>query len=209
MRKLTTTVAALARFALPGLLALPALLALPGQAFASAWDIDTAHSAAQFSVRHLAVSNVRGEFGKITGSVQLDDKDITKSTVEATIDVTSINTREEKRDQHLKGADFFDVAKFPTITFKSKKVAKDGTDRLKVTGDLTIHGVTKEVMLQVDGPAKAIKDPWGNTKTGVTATTKINRKDFGLTWNKALETGGLVVGDEVAITLDVELQQKK
>ena len=197
MRKFTTTVAAFALFTLPGL------------AFASAWDIDTAHSAAQFSVRHLAVSNVRGEFGKITGTLQLDDKDITKSTVEATIDVTSINTREEKRDQHLKSPDFFDVAKFPTITFKSKKVAKEGSDRLKVTGDLTIHGVTKEVVLQVDGPAKPIKDPWGNTKTGVTATTKINRKDFGLTWNKALETGGLVVGDEVSITLDVELQQKK
>jgi polyisoprenoid-binding protein YceI len=197
MRKLMTTVAAFA------------LSALPGLAFASTWDIDTGHSAAQFSVRHLAVSNVRGEFGKITGTLQLDDKDITKSTVEATIDVTSINTREEKRDQHLKSPDFFDVAKFPTITFKSKKVAKEGSDRLKVTGDLTIHGVTKEVALQVDGPAKPIKDPWGNTKTGITATTKINRKDFGLTWNKALETGGLVVGEDVTITLDVELQQKK
>jgi len=171
------------------------------------WEIDSAHSAAQFSVKHLMVSNVRGEFGKVTGTVVLDTKDITKSTVEASIDVGTINTREEKRDGHLKSPDFFDVAKFPTITFKSKKVA--GTaGHLKVTGDLTLHGVTKEVTLDVEGPAKEAKDPYGNIKSGAEAKTKINRKDYGLGWNKALETGGVVVGEEVAITLDVELLKK-
>ncbi len=183
-------------------------LALPGLAGATNWEIDPVHSAAQFSVRHLMVSNVRGEFGKVTGSVNLDDKDITKSTVEATIDATTVNTREEKRDQHLKSAEFFDVAKFPTLTFKSKKVAKAGTNKLKVTGDLTLHGVTKEVVLNVEGPAKASKDPYGNTKSGASATTKISRKDFGLVWNKALETGGVAVGDEVTIIIDVELLNK-
>ena len=184
-------------------------LLVPQLAGAAPWEIDTAHSSAGFSVRHLMVSNVRGDFGKVTGAVNLDDKDITKSTVEATIAVSSINTRDEKRDGHLKSPDFFDVAKFPTITFKSKKVAKAGEGKLKVTGDLTIHGVTKEVVLNVDGPAKEAKDPWGNIKSGAVATTKINRKDFGLGWNKVLETGGVAVGEEVSITIDIELQQKK
>lgn len=189
--------------------ALLASIATSGLARASSWEIDGAHSSAQFSIKHLMVSNVRGEFSKVTGTLNLDDKDITKSTVEATIDVSSINTRDEKRDGHLKSPDFFDVAKFPTITFKSKKVAKAGEGKLKVTGDLTIHGVTKEVVLNVDGPAKEAKDPWGNIKSGAVATTKINRKDFGLGWNKVLETGGVAVGEEVSITIDVELQQKK
>lgn len=196
MNRLTSAVTALA------------LLAVPELASASTWEIDGGHSAAQFSVRHLMVSNVRGEFGKVTGTVNLDDKDVTKSTVEATIDASTINTREEKRDQHLKSADFFDVAKFPSITFKSKRVAKAGGDNLKVTGDLTIHGVTKEIVLNVEGLAKPTKDPWGNTKSGATATTKISRKDFGLTWNKALETGGVVVGEDVNITIDIELLKK-
>lgn len=186
-----------------------ALLVLPKLALATPYEIDPAHSAAQFSVRHLAVSTVRGEFGKVTGTLQLDDKDVTKSTVEALIDVASITTRNDKRDEHLKSPDFFDIAKYPAITFKSKKVTRDGADKLKVAGDLSLHGVTKEVVLSVDGPAKPLKDPWGNTKSGATATTKISRRDFGLTWNKALDTGGVVVGDEVSITIDVELQQKK
>ena len=180
---------------------------VPALATASEWDIDPAHSAAQFSVRHLMVSNIRGEFGKVTGTVNLDDKDITKSTVEATIDATSIITRDEKRDGHLKSPDFFDVAKFPTVTFKSTKVEKAGKDKYKVHGDLTIHGVTKSVVLAVEGSAEQ-KDPWGNVKRGFAATTKINRKDFGLAWNKALETGGVVVGEEIAITLDIEAAKK-
>jgi polyisoprenoid-binding protein YceI len=191
-----------------GLYALSAV-AFGGAAQASSWDIDPGHSAAQFSVRHLMVSNVRGEFSKVSGTVDLDDQDITKSTVNATIDATTVNTRDEKRDGHLKSPEFFDVAKFPTITFKSKKVAKAGTGSLTVTGDLTIHGVTKEVALKVDGPVAPVKDPWGNTRSGATASVKIARKDFGLVWNKALEAGGVVVGEEVTITIDIELTKKK
>lgn len=172
------------------------------------WEIDTAHSSAQFSIRHLMVSNVRGEFGKVTGTVVYDAKDPKKSTVEASIDVNSINTREEKRDAHLKAPDFFDVAKFPAITFKSKKVEPAGKGKMKIIGDLTIHGVTKTVTLDAEGPATEVKDPWGNVKSGAVATTKINRKDFGLGWNKALETGGVVVGEEVSITIDIELTKK-
>ncbi len=185
-------------------------LGLGSTAFAepTTWDIDPGHSGAHFSVRHMMVSNVRGDFGKVTGTVVYDAKDPKKSTVEATIDVNSINTREEKRDAHLKSPDFFDVAKFPAITFKSKKVEPAGKGKLAVTGDLTIHGVTKEVKLDVTGPAAEAKDPWGNTKSGAEATTKINRKDFGLAWNKALETGGIAVGEEVSITLDIELTKK-
>jgi polyisoprenoid-binding protein YceI len=140
--------------------------------------------------------------------VNIDEKDVTKSTVEATIDASTVNTNEPKRDEHLRSADFFDVAKFPTITFKSKSVKKSGEGKLAVTGDLTMHGVTKEVTLDVEGPAKEIKDPWGNVRSGASASTKINRKDFGLGWNKVLEAGGVAVGEEVAITLDVELTKK-
>ena len=203
MTFLTRTVR-LAAFALP----LAGLLFGAGAAQASSWEIDGSHSSAQFAVRHLMVSNVRGEFGKVTGTVNFDEKDPSKSTVQATIDATTINTRDEKRDGHLKSPDFFDVAKFPTLSFKSKKVAAAGAGKFKVTGDLTIHGVTKEVVLDVEGPAPEKKDPWGNVKSGATATTKINRKDFGLTWNKSLDGGGVVVGDEVSITLDVELLKK-
>jgi len=179
-----------------------------GTALASNWDIDSAHSAAEFSVRHLTVSNVRGQFSKVSGTLNLNDQDITKSSVNATIDVTTIDTREPKRDAHLKSPDFFDTAKFSTITFQSKKVEKVG-DKLKVTGDLTLHGVTRPVVLDVDWSASEIHDPFGNTKRGATATTKINRKDFGLTWNKAMEAGGVVVGEEVQITIDLELAKKK
>lgn len=180
-------------------------LALPLAALAATWNIDADHSNVGFKVRHLMVSNVKGSFEKFTGSVDLNDKDITKSKVEVTIDTNSINTNVQKRDEHLRSPDFFDVAKFPTMTFVSKKVAKAGKDKLKVTGDLTLHGVTKEVVLDVDALSKESKDPWGNMRRGTTATTKINRKDFGLVWNKALETGGVAVGEEVLITLEIEM----
>ena len=191
-------------------LAAAALVAVPSFAFAAtSFEIDPSHSSAQFSVKHLGVSNVRGEFDKVSGSITLDEKDITKSTVQATIDATTINTREPKRDEHLKSADFFDVAKFPTIEFKSTKVEKAGSnEKLKVHGNLTMHGVTKPVVLDVEFPATEVKDPWGNSKRGATATTTVDRKDFGLNWNKALEAGGLLVGDDVKITIDLELNKK-
>jgi len=169
------------------------------------WNIDSRHSYAHFSVRHLMVSNVRGSFSKVSGSLLIDEKDITKSSVEATIDATTINTQEPDRDKHLRSADFFDVEKHPTITFKSKKVEKAGKDRLRVIGDLTIRGVTKQVVLDVEGPTAAIKDPRGNLKRGATATTKVNRQDFGVAWNRTLEAGGVVVGDQVSITIELEL----
>ncbi|QSQ23668.1 polyisoprenoid-binding protein [Pyxidicoccus parkwayensis] len=184
------------------------MFALPSLAMASTWDVDGAHSAAGFSVRHMMVSNVKGSLGEVKGAVNLDDKDVTKSTVEATIDVNGINTGNGKRDEHLKSPDFFNVAQYPTITFKSTKVAKAGAGKLKVTGDLTMHGVTKSVVLDVEGPSKEAKDPWGNTRTGVAATTKLNRKDFGLSYNQALETGGVAVGEEVTVNLELELVKK-
>jgi polyisoprenoid-binding protein YceI len=183
-------------------------LTLPTLAFASTWTIDPDHSNVGFRVRHLMISNVRGSFDKHSGTVVIDDKDITKSKVEVTIDTSSINTNVTKRDEHLRSADFFDVAKFPTMTFVSRNVAKAGQDRLKVTGDLTLHGVTREVVLDVEGPSVESKDPWGNIRRGATATTRINRKDFGLAWNKALETGGVTVGEEVTITLEIEMIKK-
>ncbi len=183
-------------------------LGLPVLSHAAMWDIDPAHTSAQFAVRHLMVSTVRGEFGKVSGTVNLDEQDPSKSSLEATIDTASINTRVEKRDQHLKSPDFLDVAKYPTMTFKSKKIEKVSDAKFKVTGDLTLHGVTKEVVLDVEGSPKAFKDPSGNLRVGGVATTKINRQDFSVQWNKALETGGVVAGDEVAITIDVELTKK-
>ncbi|HEY3309078.1 MAG TPA: YceI family protein [Desulfuromonadaceae bacterium] len=183
-------------------------LALPGFAFASTWNIDPDHSNVGFKVRHLMVSNVKGSFDKHTGTVDINDKDITKSKLEVSIDTNSINTNVQKRDEHLRSADFFDVAKFPAMTFVSKKVAKAGKDKLKVTGDLTLHGVTKEVVLDVEGPSKESKDPWGSIRRGATASTKINRKDFGIAWNKALETGGFAVGEEITITLEIEMTKK-
>jgi polyisoprenoid-binding protein YceI len=185
------------------------LLAIPVIASAALWNIDPDHSNVGFKVRHLMVSNVKGSFEKFTGVVDINDKDITKSKVEVTIDTSSINTNVQKRDEHLRSADFFDVARYPTMTFVSKKVAKAGKDNLKVTGDLTLHGVTREVVLDVEPLALESKDPWGNLRRGTTATTKINRKDFGLVWNKALETGGVAVGEEVLITLEIEMIKAK
>ncbi len=179
-----------------------------GSAFAADYAIDASHSSATFGVKHMMVSTVKGEFQKLSGDVTIDDKDLTKSSVNVTIDAASINTRDAKRDEHLKAADFFDVAKYPTITFKSTKVAKAGKGKLKVTGDLTMHGVTKPVVLDVEGPSAAAKNPWGMTVRGASAKTTINRKDFGLGWNKTLETGGVLVGEEVAIELNIELTEK-
>jgi polyisoprenoid-binding protein YceI len=183
-------------------------LALPTFAFATTWTIDPDHSNVGFKVRHLMISNVKGNFEKHTGVLEINDKDIAKSKVEVSIDTNSINTNVQKRDEHLRSADFFDVAKYPAMTFVSKKVAKAGKDKLKVTGDLTLHGITKQVVLDVEGPTKESKDPWGNIRKGATAITKINRKDFGLVWNAALETGGVAVGEEITITLEIEMIKK-
>ncbi len=184
-------------------------LSLPVMASATVWNIDSDHSNVGFKVRHLMVSNVKGSFEKFAGVVDINDKDMSKSKVEVTIDTASINTNVQKRDEHLRSADFFDVAKYPTMKFVSKKVAAAGPDKLKVTGDLTLHGITKEVVLDVEGPAKVSKDPWGNFRSGAVASTKINRKDFGLVWNAALETGGVAVGEEVTITLEIEMIKGK
>jgi len=181
-----------------------AALALPSLVRAATWDLDPAHTSVQFSVRHLMVSTVRGAFGKVAGTVAVDEQDLTRSKIQATIDAASIDTRIEKRDAHLKSPDFLDVAKYPTITFVSKKIERVAPDHFKVTGDLTLHGVTREAILDVEGPTPEMKDPWGKTRAGAQATTTINRKDFGLTWNQALEAGGVAVGDEVKITIDVE-----
>ncbi len=169
------------------------------------YTIDNAHSHAQFKVRHMMISNVRGEFSKITGTVVYDADDPTASQIKAEIDVTTINTREEQRDAHLKSADFFDVARYPTITFVSQGIVATGPDSLEVAGDLTIRGKTDTVALVVEDLTPETKDPWGNFRRGASAKTRIRRKDFGLTWNMALEAGGFVVGEEIEITIDVEL----
>jgi polyisoprenoid-binding protein YceI len=179
-----------------------------GAAHASSWVLDPDHTTIGFSVKHMMVSEVKGSFDTFTGSVEIDDKDPSKSLVNVEIDVASIDTRNAKRDEHLKSADFFDAAKSPKMTFKSTKVeiAKDGS--MKITGDLTMHGVTKSVTLASAPLSAAVKDPWGGSHRGTTATTTINRKDFGLTWNKALEAGGVVVSEDVKIELQIELLPK-
>jgi len=196
MRRQILLVAAVLCFVAPGLL------------HAAPWGFDPAHTGVQFKVRHLMISSVRGEFEKVTGKIVYDEADVTKSTADIAIETASINTRVAKRDEHLRSPDFLDAAKHPAITFKSKRVDKAGDGTLRMTGDLTIRGVTKEVVLNVEGPTPAIKDPWGNQRVGGQATTKIHRKDFGLVWNEVLETGGAVVGDEVEITIDVEIYRK-
>jgi polyisoprenoid-binding protein YceI len=183
-------------------------LSLPAAAAPSTWQIDPNHSAAQFAVRHLSISTVRGAFTKVSGTVQFDDKDISKSSVEVTIDAASVDTRVADRDKDLRSDHFFDVEKYPTLTFKSTKVEQAEAGKLKVTGDLTIHGVTKQVVLDVEGPTAAVKDPWGNQRAAANATTKINRQDFGVKWNAKMDNGGWVLGDDVAITIDVEMVQK-
>ena len=188
--------------------ALAATLSLPAVAATSTWQIDPNHSAAQFAVQHLGLSTVRGAFTKVSGTIQLDDKDIAKSSVDVTIDAASVDTRVEGRDKDLRSDHFFEVDKYPTLTFKSTKVEQVVVGKLKVTGDLTIHGVTKQVVLDVEGPTAAVKDPWGNQRAAASATTKINRQDFGVKWNAKMDNGGWVVGDDVAITIDVEMVQK-
>jgi polyisoprenoid-binding protein YceI len=169
------------------------------------WKIDPAHSHADFKVKHMMIANVRGAIQGITGVLMEHATDKSLSSIEATLDASTINTGEAQRDAHLKSADFLDVEKYPTITFKSTKVEQKGADEYSVTGDLTIHGVTKPVTLAVEGPTQEHKDPWGNMRIGLEATTKINRKDFGLTYNTALEMGGVLVGEEVQITIELEL----
>ena len=170
----------------------------------STWNIDRAHSAAEFKVKHMMISNVKGQFAKVQGALTLDEDDITQSRVEASIEANSISTRDPERDAHLKSPDFLDVEKHPTLSFQSTHIMRTGDGELAVAGDLTIRGITRKVVFAVDGPSQPAKDPWGNTRIGLSAATKINRKDFGLTWNAALETGGILVGDEVTITLDVQ-----
>jgi polyisoprenoid-binding protein YceI len=189
-------------------LALFAVLA-SGAAMATPYDIDASHSSAGFGVRHMMVSTVRGQFSKVAGTVDIDDADLSRSKVEVTIDPASIDTRDAKRDGHLKSPDFFDVAKYPAITFKSTRIAKQADGKILATGDLTLHGVTKPVTLTVDNFTAPIKDGFGRTIRGVSATGKINRKDYGLTWNKALEAGGVAVGEDVQLQLDVELVQQQ
>lgn len=175
--------------------------------FGQTYQIDSAHSGAAFSVRHMMVTNVSGRFSNLKGSVSIDDKNPAASKVEAVIDVSTVNTNEPKRDGHLKSPDFFDVANFPTMTFKSTKVYKVG-DVLKVDGELTLHGITKPVTLTLSEVSAEVKHPMGGLVRGATASAKINRKDFGLSWNRALEAGGVTIGEEVSITLEIEMSRK-
>jgi polyisoprenoid-binding protein YceI len=192
-----------------GIVSAIALLAsLSALAQTSNWNIDPAHSTAQFTVRHMGISNVTGNFTKLTGSVVLNEKDITQSQVSANIDVSSVDTRVEMRDKDLRSPNFFDVEKYPTIEFKSKRIVSSG-GKLQVIGDLTIHGTTREVTLDGDGPTPELTDPWGNSRRGFSATTTINRKDFNLVYNNLLKTGEAVVGDNVKIQIDAEMVKKK
>ena len=182
-------------------------LLVPSLSQAATWKSDPKHASVQFAVRHLMVATVRGTFDKFDVTATIDENDVSQSSVEATIEVASVNTRNEKRDNHLRSADFFDVAKHPTITFKSKAVEKIQDHTYKVTGDLTLMGVTQEVVLDVSGSPKAIQDPWGNSRLGGAATTTINRTDYGLTHNTVLESGGVAIGEEITITIDIEFVQ--
>jgi polyisoprenoid-binding protein YceI len=168
------------------------------------WNIDPAHSSAEFKVKHMMISHVKGHFAKVTGTLTLDESTLANSRVEALIEAASLETRDAQRDAHLKSADFFDVEKFPTLSFKSTGIKQVRDGELAVEGDLTIRGVTRKVVFSAEGPTPPAKDPWGNLRVGVSASTKISRKDFGLTYNAALESGGVLVGDEVTITLEVQ-----
>src|SRR6202162_2691507 len=183
--------------------------AAPTQTSTTTWNIDPAHSIAEFKVKHMMIANVKGKFSKVSGVLVRDETDRANDRVEASIEAASIHTRDEQRDAHLKSADFFYVEKFPTLHFKSKGISIVRDGELSVEGDLTIHGVTRKVRFAVEGTTPPTKDPWGNIRVAISAITKINRKDFGLTWNAALETGGILVGDEVTITLEVEFVDRK
>ena len=189
-------------------LLLALFLGVSAAAQTSSWTIDPKHSTAQFTVRHLAISNVSGNFTNVTGTIDLNEKDITQSQVSAVIDVSSVDTRVSDRDKDLRSPNFFDVEKYPTIEFKSKRIVNSG-GKLQVIGDLTMHGTTREVTLDVDGPTPELNDPWGNVRRGFSASTTLTRKDFGLTYNHALKTGEAVVGDNVKIQIDLELIKKK
>jgi polyisoprenoid-binding protein YceI len=167
------------------------------------WQIDSAHSGIHFSVRHLVIAKVRGQFGRWTGALSIPDDDLSRATVEVTIDATSIDTGVADRDQHLRSADFFDVATFPEITFRTRRIERSGGDHFSLLGDLTIRGVTREVVLGVESSGRT-RDPWGNVRAAFSAKASIDRKEFGLTWNQALETGGVMVGDKVEIEIEVE-----
>ena len=186
-------------------LAFATVVSLRAQAGTTTYKIDPRHSSAQFAVTHLMISTVHGEFHAVNGTVIFDDSDVSKSSVNVTIDATTVDTREPDRDKHLRSADFFDVANHPTMSFVSTKVEPADSGKLKVSGDLTIRGVTKPVVLEVSVPKAPIKDPWGMQRTAVSGSTKINRQHFGVAWNKNLDSGGVVVGDDVDITLDVEM----
>ena len=178
---------------------------------AATWDIDTSHANAGFRVRHLMVSHVRGHLGPVSGTIFIDEQDLSRSRIEVSVDARGIDSREPKRDEHLRSADFLDVANHPTVTFRSTRVeapARAGGD-LRVTGDLTIRGVTRPVTLEVEALPPAIQDPWGNRRRGVSARARINRKDWGLKWNIAIEAGGVAVADEVAIEIDAEIVARK
>jgi polyisoprenoid-binding protein YceI len=174
------------------------------QTATTTWNLDPAHSVAEFKVKHMMISNVRGQFATVTGVLTLDEADHSNSRVEASLEAASINTQDAQRDTHLKSEDFFHAEKFPKLTFRSTSITRTGNGELAVAGALTIRGVTRNVLFTVEGPTTPAKDPWGNTRLGLSATTKISRKEFGLTWNTTLETGSLLVGDEVTITLDVQ-----
>lgn len=191
------------------ILSIIAVFTIGSAAQAAEWNIDTYHTNALFSIRHLMVSDVQGMFPEVRGVVNFDEKDITKSSVKVEIDVASVNTGVAQRDSHLKTADFFDLAKYSKMTFVSKKVSKNSDGTLAVTGDLTIRGVTKEAVLKGEGPTEAVTDPWGNKRRGAKAYTVINRNDFGVSWNGLMDNGGLQVGNEVKITIDMEMTEKK
>jgi polyisoprenoid-binding protein YceI len=181
---------------------MPTTTSAPGTV--TTWNLDTAQSVAEFKVKHMMISNVKGSFSGLSGVLQLDETDYTHSTVEATIAIASLKTGDDQRDAHLKSADFFDAEKFPTLTFKSTNIDSTGGPDYAVTGEITLHGVTKTITLAVEDVSEPSKDPWGNQRIGLSASTKINRKDFGLTWNAALETGGVLVGEDVNISLDIQ-----
>jgi polyisoprenoid-binding protein YceI len=183
-------------------------LAIPAIAGAATYQLDPVHSSIQFKIRHLTVSNVTGTFNKIKGSATMEGEDPATLKVQVAIEASSVDTGNEKRDQHLKTPDFLDVAKYPTITFVSKKVVKGDPGKMKITGDLTIHGVTREITVDLEGPTSEVKDPWGGFRRGATGTARIDRRDFGITWNTALDSGGMLVGNEVTIYVEVEWVKK-
>lgn len=187
------------------ILAVALICLISSSAMASTWTIDPDHSNIQFKIRHLTIANVKGTFGKVKGVVKIHEKDMSKSAVDVTIDIDSINTGVAKRDEHLTSDEFFDTAKYPTMSFVSRKVTPNGKGKLKILGVLSIREISREVVLEVEGPTNEIKDPLGNIRRGVSATTKINRTDFGITWNKPMETGGVMIGDTVFINIEIEM----